>query len=116
MNNSPETIFKHESIEHGLLVCLQGEIEFSNSPHLRTHLFAMLEQQKPKRLIIDLALVPYMDSSGIATIVEVLQWQRRNKNLLVLIGLQEKVHSLLEITRLDQLFTIADDLNAAKQL
>ena len=116
MTDQPESIIKHESIEDGLLVFLEGEIEFSKAPYLRTTLIALLEQEKPKRLIIDLSLVPYMDSSGIATIVEVLQWQRRESNSLILIGLQDKVHSMLEITRLDQLFTIADDLDAAKSM
>ena len=116
MTDAPELLAKHESIENGLLVYLQGEIEFSKTPYLRTNLIALLEEQKPKRLIIDLSHVPYMDSSGIATIVEVLQWQRRDGNSLVLIGLQDKVYSMLEITRLDQLFTIADNLDAAKKL
>ena len=116
MTDSQEPLAKHETFESGVLVHLQGEIEFSKAPALRNNLIALLKQEKPKQLIIDLSMVPYMDSSGIATIVEVLQWQRREGNTLVLIGLQDKVHSMLEITRLDQLFTIADDLDAAKKL
>lgn len=116
MTDAPEPLAKHEPFESGLLVHLQGEIEFSKAPALRNNLIALLEEQKPKRLIFDLSLVPYMDSSGIATIVEILQWQRRDGNSLVLIGLQEKVHSMLEITRLDQLFAIANDLESAKNL
>ena len=116
MTDPSQSTFKHETIEDGLLVYLQGDIEFSQSPRLRTQLIGLLDQQQPEKLIVELSTVSYMDSSGIAIIVEVLQWQRHRGHHLILVGLQSKVLSMLKITRLDQLFTIADDLDAAKQL
>ena len=67
------------------------------------------------RLVIDLSAVPFMDSSGVATLVEALQVQRRGSNKLVLCGLQPKVRSIFEIARLDMVFAIADDASAAAQ-
>ena len=105
-----------EAIDDGLLVCLEGDIDFSRSPGLRNQLIALLNQNQPKRLVIDLSDVPYMDSSGIATLVEVLQVQRRLDCKLVLCCLQQKVYSMFEIASLNNLFTIVDDLASAKQV
>ena len=54
-----------------------------------------------------------MDSSGVATLVEALQVQRRKGRKLVLCGLQAKVRSIFEISRLDRVFQITEDAAAA---
>jgi anti-sigma B factor antagonist len=56
---------------------------------------------KPAQLVVDLAQVPYMDSSGVATFVEAMQIARRVGSKLVLCALQERVRSIFEIARLD---------------
>ncbi len=61
----------------------QGEIDLSRSPALRHHL-SEAQRDKPGRLIIDLHDVPYMDSSGVATLVEAMQTARRQGSQLVL--------------------------------
>ncbi len=116
MSDSQSLICQQAPIEDGLLIYLQGEIEFSHSPQLRSELVGLLDQQRPERLIIDLAGVPYMDSSGVATLVEVLQRQRNRGYKLVLHSLQSKVYSMFEIASLDRLFTIAEDLDTAKRV
>jgi anti-sigma B factor antagonist len=87
------------------IVSPQGEIDLSRAPSLRTQLTAV-QSKKPKRLIIDLAGVPYMDSSGVATLVEAMQNARRTGGKLVLSAMQDKVRSIFEIARLDMVFTI----------
>lgn len=87
-----------------------GEIDLSRSPALREHLASA--QRGCSRLVVDLSDVPYMDSSGVATLVEVMQTARRAGTTLVLCGLRDKVRSIFEIARLDAVFTIvqtADD-------
>ena len=111
-DQSPE----YEALDDGVLVCLEGDIDFSQSPGLRNQLITLLNQKKPKRLVIDLSDVPYMDSSGIATLVEVLQVQRQLNRKLVLCCLQQKVYSMFEIASLNHLFTIVEDLASAKQV
>jgi len=44
----------------------RGEIDLHNSPELRGALLAILAKGHPKRLILNLSKVPYMDSSAIA--------------------------------------------------
>ena len=63
-----------EVAKHGETVVASpvGEIDLARSPSLRSRLAEVLKE-KPSRLIIDLAQVPYMDSSGVATLVEALQ-------------------------------------------
>ena len=96
------------------MVQLVGEIDLTSSPRLRIELMTLLESN-PERLVVDLRSVPLMDSSGVATLIEVLQVQRNAGRKLVLCGLQEKVQSMFEITRLNEVFLIVEDLQSAKQ-
>lgn len=85
---------------------VQGEIDLHNSPELRTALIVMLENSKAKKLVLNLGRVPYMDSSAIAVMVELLQKMRRTGGRVVLTSLQPRVRGLLEIARLDTLFNL----------
>ena len=99
--------------EDALILSPVGDIDLSRAPSLRTHLTTALGTQ-PARLIVDLAKVPYMDSSGVATFVEAMQQARRDGSRLILCGLQDRVRSVFEIARLDMVFTIRADVDAAR--
>lgn len=89
----------------------QGEVDLSRAPSLRVQL-DQAQANAADRLIIDLTNVPYMDSSGVATLVEAMQVARRENRKLILCALQDRVRSIFEIARLDMVFTIvasADD-------
>jgi anti-sigma B factor antagonist len=96
------------------VVRLTGEIDLRSSPQLRG-MFLELLDENPARIIIDLTGVGHIDSSGVGTIVELKRRGMRNKNTIVLVGLQPRVRSLFEITRLDKFFTIADTVDEARQ-
>ncbi|MEC9374352.1 MAG: STAS domain-containing protein [Planctomycetota bacterium] len=89
-----------------------GDIDLSRSPSFRERLRTVFDR-KPKRVVVDLHDVPYMDSSGVATLVEALQIARRARTPLVLVNLQDKVRSVFEIARLDSVFDIAQDVDSA---
>ena len=108
-------ISNSQKIEDGLAVSIGGEIDLIRSPQLRTELAEILDTGL-ERLVIDLTAVPFMDSSGVATLVEALQTQRRADRKLILCGLQSKVRSIFEISRLDMVFTITEDLNTALEI
>jgi anti-sigma B factor antagonist len=57
-------------------------------------------------VVVDVSDVPHMDSSGVATLVEALQKVKRYKGRLVLVGMQDRVKSVFEISRLTELFEI----------
>jgi anti-sigma B factor antagonist len=90
----------------------KGDIDLSRAPSLRVHL-SQAQRDHPDRLIIDLADVPYMDSSGVATLVEAMQVARRQGGKLILCQLQDKVRSIFEIARLDMVFTIVGGVDEA---
>jgi len=95
---------------------VRGEIDLHNSPELRTALLDLLTRVNPKRLILNLSQVPYMDSSAIAVLVEMLQKLRRAGGKIFLTNLQPRVKGLLEIARLDSIFVlVATDEDALKK-
>lgn len=102
-------------LPNGVVVRVHGEIDYNRSPDLRVALMGVL-QANPGKVVIDLSAVPYMDSSGVATLIEALQVQRRNNQKLVLCCMQPKVRGIFEIARLHTVFTVAPDTKAAEEL
>ena len=92
-----------------IVASVRGEIDLHNSPQVRTQLLKFLDEQKPKKLVLNLKEVPYMDSSAIAVLVEALQRLRRLGGKLYLTDLQPRVRGLLEIARLDTIFVLTKD-------
>ena len=88
---------------------LHGEIDLNNSPELRSELFALMGRTPPRRLVLNLADVPYMDSSAIAVLVEVLQKVRKQGGKVWLTNLQPRVQGLIEIARLGTIFGVVKD-------
>src|SRR5688572_1317221 len=98
-----------------VIVAVRGEIDLQNSPELRTELLDLLVKHSPQRLVINLAQVPYMDSSAIAVLVELLQKVRKTGGKIYLTNLQPRVKGLLEIARLGSIFSIVNDEASALQ-
>ena len=93
---------------------LKGEIDLHTSPDLRTDLLNALQSGDVKTLTLNLTEVPYVDSSAIAVMVEALQRLRKNGGRVVLTNLSARVKGLLEIARLDSIFTVvANEADAA---
>ena len=92
-----------------VLASLRGEIDLHNSPQVRGALLEILQSQQPKRLVLNLSQVPYMDSSAIAVLVESLQKIRKLGGKIYLTDLQPRVKGLLEIARLDSIFVVVKD-------
>lgn len=115
MSKTDSTFAGTQDLPDGVVATLAGEIDYSRSPGLRNKLLELITTRKPARLVLDLSKVPYMDSSGVATLVELFQAQRRANSKLVLFGLQPKVKGIFEIARLNTVFSIAPDLEAAKK-
>ena len=114
MTDFKSVIYERQNLDGGIVAKARGEIDLIRSPQLRTELMQMLDKGVA-RLVIDLTEVPFMDSSGVATLVEALQVQRKKGNKLVLCNMQQKVRSIFEIARLDMVFTISTDLQTAVQ-
>ncbi|HWE03663.1 MAG TPA: STAS domain-containing protein [Tepidisphaeraceae bacterium] len=92
-----------------LVIAVRGEIDLHNSSDLRTEIMDLIGKQSPKRLILNLEQVPYMDSSACAVLVETLRRMRTLGGKVYLVALQPRVKGLIEIARLGSIFTIAAD-------
>lgn len=101
-----------ERNEDATVVHLTGEVDLRTSPLLREKLLEMLGGSSGN-IVLDLAGVSYVDSSGVGTIVELKRRAMRDKRDVVLVGLQQRVRSLFEITRLDKFFVIVDSVDEA---
>ncbi len=84
-----------------------ADIDMSRSPDLRS---SIKEELKPglDRMIIDLSEVQYMDSSGLATLVEAMRLAKKDSVGLHLASMTDKVRAIFEIARLDAFFSIKD--------
>lgn len=89
-----------------------GEIDLSRAPSFRESLMRV-SQQRPHRMIVDLEDVSYMDSSGVATLVEAMQTARKSGYSLVLCRMDDRVRSIFEIAKLDVVFKIVGSLDEA---
>jgi anti-anti-sigma factor len=83
---------------------LGGRVTIDSSPSLRKQLLALLSQQSPATLIIDLSELSYIDCSGIGTLIEALRIARQRHTKLQLRGVRDGPRHLLEVTGLLRLF------------
>ncbi len=93
------------------IIPLEGEIDLHVSPRIAATLNAALKEQ-PRNLIVDLSKVSYIDSSGLAVLIEAMQNAEKYGGKFALAGLQENVKPIFEIARLDQVFRIFPDVNS----
>ena len=108
-NNVVRTIRR----ENGAIVLeLAGDIDLHRSVELRSGLLETM-QEKPTLLVINMSEVGFMDSSGLATLVEAMQLSRRSGGQLRLVGLSDRVRSIFEISRLDKIFQIYENESEA---
>ncbi len=89
------------------IVDLVGQIDLGSSPALRKTLLNSLKATN--HMAINLGGVSYIDSSGIASLVEVLREAQDTKKRLVLFGVGGAVLQVLQLTRLTGVFEIAQN-------
>ena len=90
-----------------------GAIDLHVSPELRASLREIIDGEKPKRLIVDLSQVPYIDSSGIAVLIGALQSLELEGGVFMIAGAREGVRMIFESAKLDQYFRLFPDVEAA---
>src|SRR5262252_2488480 len=86
------------------VLSVSGRVSVDSSPMLRNRLLAVLRSVAAPSVIVDLTETPYMDCSGIATLIEALKIARKLKVRLRVTGLQGRIKSLFEITGVLSLF------------
>src|SRR2546423_4653329 len=91
----------------------KGAIDLHVSPELRASLRAIIDDEKPKRLIVDLSQVPYIDSSGIAVLIGAMQSLEHEGGVFLIAGAREAVKMIFESAKLDQYFRLFPDVESA---
>ncbi|MFA6142928.1 MAG: STAS domain-containing protein [Candidatus Omnitrophota bacterium] len=92
--------------KNGLTVCrIDGEVDINSSPDIKKSFDKLISKKTPK-IVVDLFKVTYVDSSGLATLVEILKNMKTYGGRMRLVGLTPKIKSLFEITKLEKLFEI----------
>jgi anti-sigma B factor antagonist len=87
------------------IVSIKGDVDLYSSPEVRKVIIGLTEKKTPV-ILVDLSKVSYMDSSGIATLVEGLQQSNKYKGKFKIFGLTMVVREVFELSRLDKVFEI----------
>ena len=91
-----------------LVVSFEGEIDLEQSGKAREILLDRVGQGRP--VFVDLAGVAYMDSSGVASLVEAFQTSKKNGTEFGLVSVNPAVRRVLVLARLDKVFSIHETL------
>jgi len=90
------------------IVDVSGDIDLSTSPELRKVLLREFRELKIPRVLLNLTSVRYVDSSGVASLLEGLKASRDLKSHLILYGLNTKVTQVLQLSKLLTIFEIRE--------
>ena len=94
-----------------IVVAVEGEVDMSTSPEVRKILLPVFKNAE--QVIVDLSGVPYMDSSGIATLVEGLQQARKGNVRFTLAGTRAPVEAVFELAYLKSVFEMVPGVDEA---
>ena len=106
--------YQIQTAEPFTVVALSGEVDLKFSPEARKQILKYLG--KNKNVLVDLSKVSYIDSSGVAILVEGLQFAKNKALQFALVGVSRAAMQVLQIARLDQVFTIYDTVSDAQNI
>lgn len=87
---------------------LSGDITLYNTPEVRKAILGLLKDKHVSQLLVDMRQVRYIDSSGVASLVEGLKASRDLDSRFALYGLTKTTREVLELTRLVRVFEVHD--------
>jgi anti-sigma B factor antagonist len=96
-----------QTVGKSALFVVEGQVDMHTSPDLRKHLRGALDERSP-RLVVDLTSVSFIDSSGLATLIEALQAVRKYGGSLRLCGLSTNVKNLFRLSNLTSIFDLRE--------
>jgi anti-sigma B factor antagonist len=104
---------QHEvrEVDDTSVVSLRGEVDLEHSPKARKVLLSCV--RSGRNLTVDLSQVEYIDSSGIASLVEAFQESRKRGTRFSLAAVSPAALRVFELARLDKVFTIHDSVEDA---
>ena len=96
----------HRVIEErgSLIVSFEGDVDLEYSPTARRVLLDSVNRKRD--VLVDLSAVSYIDSSGVANLVEAFQLSRQRGTGFALVSVNPAALRVLQLARLDKVFTI----------
>src|SRR4030042_5553608 len=95
----------HEQKPQATVCRVEGEINLNTSPELRKA-FDGFMKNNVKNVVIDFSAVPYIDSSGLATLIELFQRLKKVNGKMRICCVPEKVRNVFEVTKLHKIFEV----------
>ena len=99
-----------EKSDQDAVIKMSGRLDMNTSPDLRKTALKLYTKGECRNLTIDFANVSYIDTSGLATLLEILVTAKERSAQLTLSGLDEKVRYLIEVNGLTGFFRIESSL------
>ena len=88
---------------------ISGDIDLATSPELRKPLLRELREVRTPKVVLNLKAVRYIDSSGVASLVEGLKASRDVGARFILFGLNTTVREVLQLSKLVRIFEICEN-------
>jgi anti-sigma B factor antagonist len=95
------------------IVDVKGDIDLYNSPEVRKVILEELKEKRTARLVVNLTQVRYIDSSGVASLVEGLKISKSLGSRFMLYGLSPAAREVLELSRLIRVFEVFESEDLA---
>ncbi|HVS89079.1 MAG TPA: STAS domain-containing protein [Candidatus Acidoferrum sp.] len=88
---------------------VSGDIDLANSPEIRKALLREVKENRTPKVVMNLSKVRYIDSSGVASLVEGLKASRDAGSRFILYGLSPSAREVLQLSRLLKIFEVYDN-------
>ena len=96
-------------VDKATIFDIVGDIDLANSPQIRKVVLHEIREERTPKVVMNLTKVRYIDSSGVASLVEGLKASRDAGSLFILFGLSPAAREVLQLSRLLKIFEVYDN-------
>lgn len=111
-SNVSEVLFSKQ--EDFLIVELVGEINILDVNDIKNNIKEKIKEENAKKVVVDMAKVPFMDSSGLGMLISLYKFANENQGKIIYTGLSDYIMKILGFAKLDKIFIISNDIESAK--
>jgi anti-anti-sigma factor len=113
MSTDPVIAIKpHEQVVWAVIQC--EELNEDTTARMQDELFAAADREPRHPVVLDLSNVSFIPSLGLGGLLNLVQYLAHEGHRFLLIGLKPQIRTTLAVTKLDQLFEICYDMEAAE--
>ena len=106
-------MYEVDYIDDHVVVRMKGDLDIVNSSDFKKWIVDHLIASGRKNIVLDMTKLNYMDSSGLGVIISIQKHCKLNGGSLAIFGLNTQIRKLLELTSLDRILKIKDNLEEA---